>query len=663
MDKLSVIIPARNEPYLQRTIDSLFTSSAGDIEVIVTLDGYWPDPPIKEDPRLTLIHLSDPVGMRSAINAAARLAKGKYLMKCDAHCLFAEGFDLVLAGDCHHHWVLVPQRYDLEVDTWSRGKKKCTYEYIEYPSFKGRKWPEYDDRVKDKPLANMMTWQGSCWFMHRKRFEYFGGLDEVNYGAMGREAQEISLKAWLSKGRLVLDKNTWYAHWSKPKSTFPSMKDEKQKSMKYCQELWLNNKWSKQRYQLAWLYEKFAPVPSWEGNKGGLDKAASTTPFMSFVTRCYKRPKALQKCVDSIKEQTDQDFEHIFIVDDVGRGIGWANKQFYTHRDEIKGEYVYLVDDDSVIIDRDFVASIKETVLATSADVIMVKQLTASRGIYPTENVWTSHIPVGGEIACGNFCVSNAVYQKHIKSFGRRSAGDFNFIRAVLGDDYKVEWLDRVVMDTERHWGMAEGEMNLHLYFRKKGLIRRRALSPIRVRGYKRSHLYSLFNEMGFEKGAEIGVKRGINARAMCTAIPNLLLILVDPYISYGDDEMELPDAEHNSFYKHARKLLKPYNTRFIIKKSMDAIREVANESLDFVYIDGNHTFDYAMSDIIEWTKKVRPGGIVAGHDYFNWISTNGVVGGVVEAVDTYVRVHGIKELFVTDELSPSFFWMKQQAK
>jgi hypothetical protein len=44
--------------------------------------------------------------------------------------------------------------------------------------------------------------------------------------------------------------------------------------------------------------------------------------------------------------------------------------------------------------------------------------------------------------------------------------------------------------------------------------------------------------------------------------------------------------------------------------------RDVTNGSLDFVYIDGNHRFEQVVADLAAWAPKVRPGGIVAGHDY-----------------------------------------------
>ena len=60
------------------------------------------------------------------------------------------------------------------------------------------------------------------------------------------------------------------------------------------------------------------------------------------------------------------------------------------------------------------------------------------------------------------------------------------------------------------------------------------------------------------------------------------------------------------------------------------------------------------MEDLIEWSRKVRVGGIVSGHDFSYYIGQQ-----VVEAVDVYSKVHGIKELFMTDEQDPSFFWRK----
>ena len=81
MGKVSVIIPSRNERFLAPTVDDLFNKAEGEIEVIVFLDGYEPDPPLKERDGLKTIRSSSPAGMRPAINACASMASGKYLMK------------------------------------------------------------------------------------------------------------------------------------------------------------------------------------------------------------------------------------------------------------------------------------------------------------------------------------------------------------------------------------------------------------------------------------------------------------------------------------------------------------------------------------------------------------------------------------------------------
>ena len=92
----------------------------------------------------------------------------------------------------------------------------------------------------------------------------------------------------------------------------------------------------------------------------------------------------------------------------------------------------------------------------------------------------------------------------------------------------------------------------------------------------------------------------------------------------------------------------------------MEAVREIPDKSLDFVYIDAMHEFDPFTLDLICWSDKVRPGGIVAGHDY----SPESWCNGVMLAVKTYTRAHNIDKWYITseesnDHLAPSFFWVK----
>ena len=79
MIDLSIIIPSLNEPFLQQTIDDILEKAKTNVEIIAMLDGYWPESLTGGD-NLRIIHKGKTVGMRSNINAAARIAKGKYLL-------------------------------------------------------------------------------------------------------------------------------------------------------------------------------------------------------------------------------------------------------------------------------------------------------------------------------------------------------------------------------------------------------------------------------------------------------------------------------------------------------------------------------------------------------------------------------------------------------
>jgi glycosyltransferase involved in cell wall biosynthesis len=99
---VSVVIPSRNAEFLQRTIDDLFAKAKGEIEVIVVLDGFWPDPPIINRNNLIIIHhgeVHNNKGMRFSINAGMAVAKGSHVMKIDEHCIVDEGWDEKLLAD------------------------------------------------------------------------------------------------------------------------------------------------------------------------------------------------------------------------------------------------------------------------------------------------------------------------------------------------------------------------------------------------------------------------------------------------------------------------------------------------------------------------------------------------------------------------------------
>lgn len=168
-----------------------------------------------------------------------------------------------------------------------------------------------------------------------------------------------------------------------------------------------------------------------------------------------------------------------------------------------------------------------------------------------------------------------------------------------------------------------------------------------------RKELAVMMGQLGFKEGAEIGVWKGEFSEVLCQSMVGLHLFCVDPWtvVRVGGRQRH---ADYR--YAEAQQRLSPYNITFKRALSMDAVREIPDGSLDFVYIDAGHDFDNCMLDIICWSQKVRIGGIVAGHDYFIHPGVN-----VVQAADAYAHAHGMK-MYVTREEAEcqTFFWVKE---
>ena len=238
MSKLSVLIPSRNEQFLSQTVADILKNARGDIEVIVVLDGYWPNPPLPDDKRLILLHHGKAQGMRPAINAAVAVSRGEYLMKCDAHCAFGEGFDEILKADCADNWVVVPRRHRLEPEAWviqNDGKSPIDAHYLSYPfeprhprdtvrkdrdiGIHGTVWKERARARADVLIDDEMSSQGSCWFTTRKYRDRLGDADVEKYGNFIQEFQELGLKvappgASVSPiNRLQASKDVWISSW------------------------------------------------------------------------------------------------------------------------------------------------------------------------------------------------------------------------------------------------------------------------------------------------------------------------------------------------------------------------------------------------------------------------------------------------------------------
>jgi hypothetical protein len=93
-------------------------------------------------------------------------------------------------------------------------------------------------------------------------------LCDESWGSWGQQGTEVALKTWLSGGRVICTRKTWYAHLFRTRPGFswpyPNPGKSQERARKISRDLFLNDKWPKATRKLSWLIEKFAPVPGWE---------------------------------------------------------------------------------------------------------------------------------------------------------------------------------------------------------------------------------------------------------------------------------------------------------------------------------------------------------------------------------------------------------------
>lgn len=162
-----------------------------------------------------------------------------------------------------------------------------------------------------------------------------------------------------------------------------------------------------------------------------------------------------------------------------------------------------------------------------------------------------------------------------------------------------------------------------------------------------RDDLPQFFIDMGYKTGAEIGVAKGEFSLKLCQA--GLTVYSIDPWLCNKDYPDSRGQKKMDYVYEHAKKILAPYPNSTIIKKtSMEASDDFADGSLDFVYIDGNHEFKFIAEDISEWSKKVKKGGIISGHDYMYTRPTNPLgICHVIPVLNAYTTAYNINDWYI----------------
>ncbi len=330
MKQLSILIPARNEMFLAKTIEDILENIEADTEIIAVLDGEWADPGVRHHERVVVVYMPESIGQRAATNLAARLSTAKYIMKVDAHCKFDKGFDRKMIEKMKDNYTMVPimknlwgfdwvcknghRRYqspsgvckvcgektereimwrtEAEKGETARGQWKrknsptsSSYCFDSEPHFQYfhefKEREEYKKQLAEEGLTETMSIQGSCFMVTRERY-WALNLSDESFGSWGSQGIEVACKTWLSGGRVIVNRKTWYAHLFRTQGgdfSFPYKQEESQiqAAKATARDMLLNNKFPKQIHPTSWLIKKFWPIPTTIDPKRGIKNRGWTT--------------------------------------------------------------------------------------------------------------------------------------------------------------------------------------------------------------------------------------------------------------------------------------------------------------------------------------------------------------------------------------------------
>lgn len=188
--------------------------------------------------------------------------------------------------------------------------------------------------------------------------------------------------------------------------------------------------------------------------------------------------------------------------------------------------------------------------------------------------------------------------------------------------------------------------------------------SPLEIPGRVRNDIPNLLRCIDAQRGVEVGVELGVFSVVLMQGTQHLYLVDAwDHYPGYRD---HVSQEKLEGFYETVLALAKKHPTLEPIRAySVEAAKRFSDGSLDFVYIDANHTLQHVIADLAAWTPKVRSGGLIMGHDYRK--PKNNIGHHVVEAVNAWTYSYRICPWFLLGangdtnrDQNRSYMWVKE---
>jgi hypothetical protein len=213
-----------------------------------------------------------------------------------------------------------------------------------------------------------------------------------------------------------------------------------------------------------------------------------------------------------------------------------------------------------------------------------------------------------------------------------------------------------------------KGFVKLTKYLREeKENFRQRSLFKNKKSAGTRADLLHLARALGLKgNGVEIGVAEGDFSELILCKTQLSVLYSIDSWKSFGGtdyvDVNNVDDHENENRYRRVLKRFSSYGSRSCVmrKASEQAAPLFQSSSLDFIYIDANHSYEACKKDLELWWPKLRKGGMFSGHDYLDGQLSAGNFG-VKRAVDEFFKAVSLSgDFFTTNESDwPSWYFIK----
>jgi glycosyltransferase involved in cell wall biosynthesis len=221
---LSIIIPARNEKYLEKTVEDVLKHIEGNTEILVGIDGDEPNPePFEELLKNNLypvkrLFVNPSIGQRAMQNRLAKLSDAKYLMKVDAHCSFSQGFDVKMMADMKENMIMSPYMLKLDAENWQILPQQPSSVYVFDTDLVMQHWRE---GANEELINETMVPVGAAFMVERENY-WKWNLSDESLGSWGGQCTELGIKAYLNGGYCVTNKNVFFGHlFRESKDDFP----------------------------------------------------------------------------------------------------------------------------------------------------------------------------------------------------------------------------------------------------------------------------------------------------------------------------------------------------------------------------------------------------------------------------------------------------------